>query len=217
MPHIITKIAQAATNTERVNLFLNGKFWLGMSKGNLVSLKLIQGKELSELEKAEVEKTALDSRNIERAIAFIQIRPRSCSEVRDYLVYRKGIIAEEAENIVVYLQEKELLSDEKFAEWYINYKLNTGVNGPNKIKTELMQKRVDKKIITEAIDRLYKNDDFKSDQLIIIEEYARKVMPTIKSKNAYEFKSKLVQKLMAKGFKYDEIKQVLVTLSLQSR
>jgi regulatory protein len=217
MNYTITQIAQAKRNTERVNLYLNGKFWLGISKNDLISFKLIQGKEISELEKAEIEKTALNSKNIEKAIAYIQIHPRSCSEVRDYLVYRKGIIAEEAENVIAYLQEKELLSDEKFTEWYVNYKLSIGTNGPNKIKTELMQKRVDKNIITEALERLYQNDDFKGDQLIKIEEYARKIMPTIKYKSAYEFKSKLVQKLMTKGFKYDEIKQVLVTLSLQTR
>jgi len=209
MPHILTQITQAVTNSERVNLYLDGKFWLGLSKNNLLSLKLTKGQELTDLEKHEIEKVALSSKHVEQAIRFMQIRPRSCGEVRDYLIYKKLLAKEEAEDIIAYLQEKELLSDEKFAQWYVDYKLSSGVSGINKIKVGLLQKKVDKKIIADVLEKVTATDDFKSDQSEKLEEYAQKIFPTLKAKNPYELKSKLIQKLMAKGFPYDAIKRVV--------
>lgn len=212
MPHSVTQITQAVTNSERVNVFLNGKFWLGMSKNNLLTLKLTKGIELSDDEKREIEKVALNSKHIERAIRYTQMRPRSCGEVRDYLLYKKRLAPDEVENVIAYMQEKDLLSNEKFAQWYVDYKLSSGVNGLNKIKIELLQKKVDKKIIAEVLERAAMGEEFANKQLEKIEEYARKALKTVRAKDKYELKSKLVQKLMARGFRYEEIKVVISML-----
>jgi len=214
MLHVITQISQAVKNIERVNIYLNGKFWLGLSKNNLVSLRLFKGQQLSELERREVERTAFDSNNIHKAVNYMRIRPRSCAEVRDYLVLRRKIAVEEAENVVSYLQNQELLSDEKFALWYVEYKSQTGVNGINKIKTELLQKKVNLKIINKVLEKIYGDGEFQQGQLVKIKEFAEKVTKTIKAKDSYELKSKLIQRLLARGFKYAEIKEVLKTLHL---
>lgn len=212
MTHIITQISQAVTNPERVNLFLNGKFWLGLSKNNLLVLKLFKGQPLTDEKKHEVEKTAYDSNLINKAVNYMRLRPRSCGEVRDYLVLRKCVKKEDAENVISYLQEQEFLSDEKFAQWYVEYKTSIGVNGVNKIKMELLQKKVNLKVINEVLEKVYANDEFKEEQLLKIKEFAEKVIKTIKAKDSYEFKSKLVQRLMARGFKYDDIKKVVKEL-----
>ena len=142
----------------------------------------------------------------------MRLRPRSCAEVQDYLVLRKGVKKEDAENVIAYLQERELLSDEKFDQWYAEYKLNVGVNGINKIKTELLQKKVSIKIINEVLENVYANSEFNDEQLIKLKEFAEKVIKTIKAKDSYELKSKLVQRLMSRGFKYDDIKTVIKEL-----
>lgn len=214
MPYILTQIAQAATNTERVNLFLNGKFWLGLRKNDLLSLKLFKNKEISNEEKLTVEKTALDGKILDKAINYLQLRPRSCAEVKDYLVYRKKIPLEEAENVINYLLDNELLSDEKFAKWYVDNKLSNGVNGINKIKMELLQKKVSAKIISNVLEITFANEDFKDEQMEKLKEYTDKVIKTIKAKDNYELKSKLVQRLMARGFKYEDIKKVLAWRTL---
>lgn len=212
MPYTITQISQAITNSERVNVFLNGKFWLGLSKNNLLLLKLTKGTELSDDEKRDIEKIALNSKHIEQAIRYTQIRPRSCGEVRDYLLYKKRLAADEIENVIAYLEEKDLLSDEKFSQWYVDYKLSSGVNGLNKIKIGLLQKKVSKDIIAGILEKISATDDFKSNQLEKIEEFAQKILKTVKAKNKYELKSKLVQKLMARGFRYEEIKKAVNVL-----
>jgi len=209
MTYTVTQIEQAKRNSERVNIFLNGKFWIGLSKNNLISLKIIKGSELSDLEKQEIERIALNSKLIDKAIRYIQIRPRSCAEVRDYLVLRKEIPSEDAENVITYLLEKEMLSDEKFAQWYATSKSSYGVNGVNKIKAELLKKRVDMKVIKKVLEKLSQNDEFQSSQTEKLQEYTTKVRRTIKAKDAYELKVKLTKRLMARGFKYEDIKKIL--------
>jgi regulatory protein len=209
MNFVITLISQAKRNPERVNVYLNGKFWLGLHKNKLITLKLVTDRVITELEKKEIETIVADSNLLDRVYTFMHIRPRSSSEVRDYLIYKRELSAEEADSIVTKLQENGQLSDEEFARWYIEYKLTTGINGLNKIKMELLQKKVDKTLVVEILDQLSASDDFKEDQLTKIEEYAQKIIKTLKAKDLYDLKSKLIQRLMARGFKYDEIKKVL--------
>ncbi len=209
MYYLITQISQAKKNTERVNIYLNGKFWIGLNKNDLIALKLTNDQKISELEKQEIENTSSVGKIIDKAINYIQIRPRSCAEVRDYLVLKKKVPDEEAESVIVRLQDRNLLSDEKFAQWYVDYKTNSGINGINKIKAELFKKRVNIKIINGIFEKLYNNDEFKTNQSLKIEEYTKKIIKTIKAKDSYELKTKLTRRLMARGFKYDDIKKIL--------
>lgn len=212
MPYVITQIAQAVRNTERVNIYLNGKFWIGLGKNDLITLRLATGRELTELEKQEVESISSRGKLIGKALRFMQLRPRSSGEVKDYLVFRNKIEEEEAQSIIDYLQEKELLSDEKFAQWYIDYKFGSGIHGVNKIKTELYKKKVDTKVINTLLEKLNSNEEFKDEQLTKIEEFANKIKGTIKAKDAYDLRSKLINRLMSRGFKYDQIKIVMKKL-----
>lgn len=209
MTHVITQISQAVKNSERVNIYLNGKFWLGLSKNNLVSLRLFKGQQLSELEKHEVEQTAYDGKLVSKALGFMRRRPRSCFEVKEYLVVRKKVSAEEADNVIVGLKEQDLLSDEKFAKWYVDYKSSTSVNGINKIKAELLQKKVDAQIVKEVLETTYADDEFAQGQQEKIAEFIDKVVRTIKGKNSYEIKAKITNRLLSRGFTYGEIKKAL--------
>jgi regulatory protein len=210
----ITEIAQAKKNTERVNIYLNGKFWIGLGKHDLVSLRLAKGVEISDLEKLQIESIATTGKLVDRAINYLRLRPRSCAEVRDYLVLKKGVEEGEANGVISLLEERGYLSDEKFAEWYANYKTSYGVNGLNKIKAELLKKRVDIKIINSLLEKLSSNDDFKNDQIEKIKEFANKVIKTIRAKDEYDLKAKLTQRLMSRGFKYDDVKKVIKEIKL---
>ncbi len=211
MTYTITEITQGIRNAERVNIFVNNVFWLAMSKNDLIANKLFKGQILTEEEKKEIEEKSTDQKLLDRALLYLQLRPRSISEMRDYFIYKRKLSVEESEEILQKLIEKGLLSDEKFAEWYVTYKLSSGNNGINKIKTELLQKRVDRQIIAKILDSLQQNEEFKDDQLLKVSELAKKLMPTIKAKNSYDLRTKLIQRLLARGYKYDDIKKALAS------
>ena len=214
MTYTITQISQAKKNSERVNIYLNGKFWIGLSKNDLISQKLVTGQQLDDLQKQEIEKTALNSKLIDKALRYLQIRPRSIGEIREYLVLKKQIPAEEAENIIAYLVEKDYLSDERFAQWYTEYKLQSGVNGINKIKAELMKKHVATEIIKWVVEEKTTDSEFRQQQLTQIEEYAKKILRTIKAKDQYELKAKLTNRLLSRGFGFDDIIKVIKAILL---
>lgn len=209
MSFVITDTFQAKKNIDRANVYLNGKFWIGISKNDLLLHNLIKGRELSEIEKHDVEKTVFNSKLINKAFAYIQLRPRSTAEVRDYLVLKKKVSEEDAQNVISYLKDHNFLSDEEFAEWFINYKTSSGINGVNKIKAELIKKGVDRKIIGSLLENISKDEEFLNNQKEKIEQFINKVRPTIKAKDSYELKTKLIQKLLARGFKYDDIKKIV--------
>ena len=70
---------------ERFNIFVDGKFRFGLDAETLVKSGLKVGQEISE---KEIEKLVLENevrKLMDKALRFLSFRPRSESEVRQYL------------------------------------------------------------------------------------------------------------------------------------
>lgn len=203
---VITQIQQAKKNINRVNIFLDNNFWVGLDKDELLNFNLFNGKEITFQDKQEIEKSSSDTKLFTKAANYIQIRPRSIKEIRDYL-YRKESDKETSEIIIQKLKDKNLLSDEEFAKWLIVNRIASGRYGEVKIKAELYKKGVKRDII----ERTYLENVSDEDKEAIEEnanKQALKFIKIIKAENKYELKSKLIQKLMARGYKFDLSKNV---------
>jgi len=203
MEYTITQIAQAKKNLDRVNIFINGNFWIGLDKNNLLNFDLYKNKVIDESLKVQIEKISETSKIIDKVHRYIGLRPRSIKEINDYLHYKQELSKEESQAIVSKLIEKKILSDEEFTKWYIENRLNFGIHGGNKIKGELIKKGVEKKIIDQFLremltDNEENNQDEKMKLLVI------KAKKTIKFKNSSELKQKLLQRLIGRGFSYTE-------------
>jgi regulatory protein len=196
----ITRIQQAQNNDNRVNLFIDGEFWIGIGKDELIYFQLFKGKEIDSELKSEIEGSACLTKIVNKTISYIQIRPRSEKEVRDYLK-RKDIDSEASNEILSKLKSRNLISDEFFAKWYIENRLISGKYGEIRIKNELRKKGISKDIIEESFNNLMTADKQNEVNENAI-NYAKKVSKSIKSKNDYEFKTKLIKKLMSRGYSY---------------
>lgn len=212
MLYVITNISQAKRNSERVNVFLNGAFWLGISKNDMVALKLIKEKVLTQEEKEKIEAVAASGKLLERAYRFVALRPRSIAELKSYLVYRKKYTEEETQQVIEKLTDLGMLSDERFAEWYATYKLSSGTQGHNKIKSELLVKGVSLKIITNVLSKHSEDPTNAADQGEKLKVFAQKLLKTVKAKDAYDLKQKVTNRLLGRGFSYSEVKAVLKEL-----
>lgn len=203
---IITSIKQAKKNENRVSIYLDDKFWVGLDKSELLSFGLFKGKEITEEEKSTIEKSASFTKLIGRIMNFISIRPRSTKEICDHFIYKKSEESENVTKAIEYLENKNLVSDKRFAEWFIENRFASKRYGVNKIKAQLSQKGIDSKIIKEILsDEKYKDEDFKEEQTINLEEQVKKAMRTIKYKDTNDLKQKLFRRLAGKGFGFDEI------------
>lgn len=196
----ITRIQQAQKNEGRVNLFLNDEFWIGIDKDELLSFQLYKGKEIDEELKSQIEQSASTTKLTNKVINYIQIRLRSEKEVRDYLK-KKNVDPISSSQIISNLKNKNLISDEQFTRWYIENRLISGKFGELRIKNELMQKGIPKSLVDSTYKSLLtdeKESEVEEKALI----YATKISKTIKSENKYEFRTKLIKKLMGRGYSY---------------
>ena len=152
----ITSITQAVKKEENVNIFLNEQFWININKNELLELQLFKGKNISLEEKELLEKRAKLNKVKEKVINLISIRPRSRYELEQYLINKIKAEKEEAISIIEKLIVDKYQSDEEFADWYVRNRVSFGYHGVNKIRAELLKKRIDKAIIKQVLINISK-------------------------------------------------------------
>lgn len=85
------------------------------------------------------------------AFNYLKIRPRSTGEMQQKL-RDKGFSQEIIDDIVVFLTEYNFLNDQEFARAWIQYRLHKPY-GPQRIKMELRQKRIDPEIVEQQLQQ----------------------------------------------------------------
>lgn len=202
---VITSIEQAKKREERVNLFLDDNFWVGLDKNQLIQFGLHKGKIITEEDKIHIEEESMFYKLLERVINYTLIRPRSKFEILQYLTLKKGTDELTANKVIERVEEKGFLSDEKFAEWYIQTRTSHGFHGKNKISAELAKKGVEKSIV----QKLLKESEEENDNSEKIRELYTKVKYKVKFKSEYERKNKIYQRIMGRGYTFAEIEKAL--------
>src|SRR5579862_5019386 len=114
----ITALEPQTRDPERINLYVDGRFTLGVSAAIVLQLGLhveqeISPEQLEQLQSAEAEQQAVD-----RALNFLSYRPRSREEVRRYLL-RKETPPEIIEAALTRLDRLEFVNDRAFAGFWI--------------------------------------------------------------------------------------------------
>jgi len=108
----ITALETQARHTNRFNLFVDDQFVLGLSA--LLAAKLRVGQTISDAELKQLESDEAFATGHEKALRFLEPRPRSSTEIKQHLV-KKKIPADVAERVVARLTEAGLLDDAAFA------------------------------------------------------------------------------------------------------
>lgn len=85
------------------------------------------------------------------ALKYLQIRPRSEYEVKDYLT-KKNAPEEVISDVIAFLKEKKFLSDIEFATWWIHQRTAFRQKGKQFIKIELSRHGVSKDVIDQAFE-----------------------------------------------------------------
>lgn len=208
----ITNITQQKRNIENVNLFLDNEFWVSISKNQLLDINLFKDKEIDLEEKKAIEKLSFENKIFEKVTRYISFRPRSEYELRMYLKRRCTIADEQVlDSLINKFIEKDLVNDERFARWYIENRLRSRkLHGTNKIIAELFKKGIPTSMSKQLINEL-------SDKSVL-EQNRQKLQDTIekerkklkdKIEDEFQIRQKIIQKLIRKGYKYDEIEKII--------
>ena len=212
--HRITDIKQAVRDQNRVNIYVDDKYFCSLDISQVVDLKIKVGKELSDDERAELKRASEFGKFYQRALEYALMRPRSEKEIRDYLnrktLNRKVRVKNRKTGeyqtrekqgydktlvplVLERLNARGYIDDHRFAElWVENRNVSKGVS-VKKLRNELAQKGISHQIIDDVLDNSARNDEDELRKII-----ARKA-------NRYPDQQKFIQYLVRQGFNYSDV------------
>nr|BBH89744.1 regulatory protein RecX [Thermosporothrix sp. COM3] len=147
----ITALQAQVHNPERVNIFVDHTFLLGVHALLVLQMGLKVGQELTEAQIERLRQEEALQQMLDRAMNYLSLRPRSTREVKNYL-RRKNAPPEMIEGIVQRLHDFNLLNDQQFASFWVENREHFSPRGSYALKNELQQKGVQREIIDTLVD-----------------------------------------------------------------
>src|SRR5438876_3489920 len=147
----ITAIEPQATNPERVNIFVDGRFLLGVNAAIVLQMGLVVEQELLPAQLEQLRSEEALQQAVERAYNYLSYRPRSRTEVRNYL-RRKETPPAIIDAALARLDHLNLVNDRDFASFWVESREHFSPRGARALKNELRMKGVDREVLDELID-----------------------------------------------------------------
>ncbi len=190
-PGLVTAIEPQVKRPNRLNLYIDDHFALGLSVYAAAGVRVGQ-----ELTRADLEKLA-DAEALEQAreaaLRLLEIRPRSAQELRSRLrqkKYRDEII----DRVIARLSEVELVDDQDFAKYWVENREGFKPRSKRALQYELRQKGVAADDIARAVKKV--------DERASAYRAARARALRWKDLDARAFREKLSGFLARRGFDY---------------
>ena len=147
----ITALEPQVNNPERINLFVDGRFLLGISAALVLQLGMYVEQEVTPEQLDQLHHDEVEQQAVERALNFISYRPRSRAEVRRYLL-RKETPPEIIETALARLDHLDYVNDRAFAGFWIENREQFSPRGSRALRNELRLKGVDRELVDEMVD-----------------------------------------------------------------
>lgn len=198
---IITAI-KPQKNKKRVNIYLDGKYSFGLDIENLFKFKLKVEQELSNKEVSKIVKKAEFNKTYEKLLKFSTLRPRSKKEIERWL--KKHKIHETLhDNLFNRLKKLKLINEEQFAKWWVDQRMEFKPRGKYALRSELLTKGVDRKIIDNVLNQVDLNETKIAKELLIKKKYRWDKLAKL------EKRKKMSQFLARKGISWESIKEAI--------
>jgi regulatory protein len=147
----ITAIEPQVKHAHRFNLFVDDQFVLGLSAIIAARLRVGQILTTDDLKRLETEEAFEAAR--EKALRFLEPRPRSAMEVKQHLA-KKKIAAEVIEQVIARLNEAGLLDDTAFAKYWVENREQFKPRAARALRFELKRKGLANSDIAEAVGEI---------------------------------------------------------------
>jgi regulatory protein len=199
MTQRVTAIEPQQKNPQRVNIYLDGEFALGLAA--IVAAWLRVGQDLDEGQIAKMK--AADEREVtyQKALHFLSYRPRSSAEVRQNLL-KRGISESLIQETVERLEKAKLVNDEAFAQAWVENRNSFHPRGKPALRLELRRKGLSDEIVQSVLDRQVNEE-------VLAFESARKYAQRLAGLEWSEFRQKLGGFLARRGFSYETLAPVV--------
>lgn len=194
----VTALKIQKNNPNRVNVYLDGDFGIGLVKILAAGLRI--GQELSAEKIADLQAEDAYEEALLKAYHYLSYRPRSEAEIQTYL--EKRSIPEAAiAKVLERLRNLNIANDVDFAQLWVNNRSEFRPRGKRALRMELRQKGLPEEIIDHSLDSL--------------EEEPLALDIALKKAGRYQhlpkqaFTQKMFGLLARRGFDYDTITQTI--------
>ena len=192
MDYRITALTLQKRNRQRVNIYLDGEFAFGLA--SILAAWMQVGQTLSDEKIAQLK--AEDEREVayQRAIKFMNYRPRTESEIRQNL--QKHAVSDNVLNDVIQrLQRAGLLDDRYFADAWVENRIDLHPRSRRALAFELKQHGVDQQVIEQSLAQV---DDDQIAYLAAVRQSHK-----LKALDWQNFRQKMYGFLARRGFDYE--------------
>lgn len=192
----ITEISQQIKRTDRLSVYLDGKYSFSLAKDQLPQLGLKLGQQLSQEKIDELKGASTFGKLRDQVYNWLSIRLRSRWEVEDYLRHKTEDESLRS-RLLSLLEEQGYIDDIKFAGAWIRHRNLIKPMSKRRLKQELLVKRIPMEIIDDSLSEQAIDDQTAIKELIA------------KRGHRYPDKQKLMAFLARQGFDYGTIKEAL--------
>jgi regulatory protein len=140
---------------------------------------------------------------LNKAMALCSAREYCCEEIRSKLTVW-GVNKDDSEKIIRILLKENFLNESRYAAAFVRDKFKYNKWGKVKIAAHLKYKKLNPVVINTALDSI-DNELYIKSLRDIIENHRR----TVKSKNQYDLKAKLLRYGLSKGFESNLLYDIL--------
>jgi len=193
----ITALEPQVNNPERINLYVDGHFLLGVNAEIVLKMGLQVEQELLPEQLEQLRSEEAEQQAVDRALNYLSFRPRSREEVRRYL-RRKETPPEIIEAALARLDRLDFVNDRAFAEFWIETRGQFNPRGAHALKNELRMKGVEREVVDELVDD-------EQDEERALRAGRKKAMSLVNVPNMdyARFRNRLGPFLQRRGFGYE--------------
>jgi regulatory protein len=150
IPMRITSLQTQTTDKERISIFVDDHFLLGVNALLVLQMGLKVGQTLTSEQLVQLRSEEALRQAVDRALNFLSFRPRSREEVRRYL-RKKETPPELIDTVLERLDRLDFVNDRAFASFWIESREQFNPRGSNVLKQELRMKGVDREVVDELV------------------------------------------------------------------
>ena len=202
MERRITAIKAQKRNRNRVSVYLDGEYALGLPR--IVAAWLNVGQVLSEEKIAELQTQDALETAYQQALDWINFRMRSEKEVEQYLK-RKDIPDAVIAKVLERLRRSSLVDDDRFSRLWVENRADFRPRSRRMLKIELRQKGIPETAVETVLSGIESEEEL---AYRAAEKYVRK----LSNVDRETFRQKLGGFLARRGFTYDTARQVIERL-----
>lgn len=199
---IITKIEAQKKNNDRVNIYVDEKFFKAIYKELVFTFNLKKGQEIDPNYLKNILDDEMYMKAKNKALNILSKASQSEKQIKQKL--SKDFDEDTIDRVLKFLQKYKFVDDEDLANRIVSTNVNLNKYGKNKIKQNLYNKGIDKNIIEQAIDEIDSDKELENAFYLAKKRYER-----VKNEDSRKAYQKIGNHLAYKGFNYDIIKKVL--------